>query len=59
MFSNEKGFTLIEMMIISNLQNYEWLNYSIGRGQLAVEPRRKSHKNHIYFWFRQIGGNTH
>ncbi|MHC8517046.1 prepilin-type N-terminal cleavage/methylation domain-containing protein [Sporosarcina sp. ITBMC105] len=28
---SQKGFTLIEMMIISNAQNQRWLNYNVCR----------------------------
>ena len=48
----EDGFTLIEMLIISNTKNGKWRNHSVYTGRTAVAKCIKSQKDHIYFHFR-------
>lgn len=44
---NNKGFTLVEMMLIFVLASMKWLNHSVYKCFSEVEPFEKPQKDHI------------
>lgn len=49
---NQMGFSLIEMMIISNVKSNKWRNCNVIKRFMAVAQSVKPQKDHIYFHFR-------
>lgn len=46
---NNKGFTLVEMMLVLVASIIRWLNHKVYERFSEVEPFVKPQKNHIYF----------